>query len=244
MDPAAPSRPSSDLDQLGALAEPVRRRLYAVVSAAGEPVDRDQAAAGADVSRALAAFHLDRLVDAGLLETEYRRRSGRSGPGAGRPAKFYRRPSDRDVSVSLPPRHYDLAARILAEGIEHDPAAPPQVLDAARREGERLAAGAASTGNRGGVLALLVDQGYEPAEEADGSVTLRNCPFHALVGDHRDLTCGMNHALLRGVLDGAGDAGLVPVADPAEGRCCVRLVPADVATPTDPEESPRRASAG
>src|SRR3954465_4109899 len=152
--------PGADLDQLAALAEPVRRRLYEFVAAARSPVDRDQAAAGAGVSRPLAAFHLDRLVDAGLLETEFRRRSGRSGPGAGRPAKFYLRPSERDVSGSPPPRHYDLAARILAEGIEHDPAAPPQVLDAARREGERLAAGAASIGNRGGVLALVGHRGY------------------------------------------------------------------------------------
>ncbi len=218
---------SDDLDQIAPLAEPVRRRLYAFVSAAAAPVDRDQAAAGTGIGRPLAAFHLDRLVGAGLLEAEYRRRSGRSGPGAGRPAKFYRRPLDRDVTISLPPRRYDLAARILAEGIEQDPAAPPQVLDAARREGERLAASAPASGDRMGVLTLLAGQGYEPVVEADGSVTLRNCPFHGLVGEHRDLTCGMNHALLRGVLDAAGDAGLVPVADPAEGRCCVRLVPAD-----------------
>jgi len=217
----------SDLDQLAALADPVRRRLYTFVAGAGTPVDRDQAAAGADISRPLAAFHLDRLVEAGLLDAEYRRRSGRSGPGAGRPAKFYLRPADRDVTVSLPPRRYDLAARILADGIEHDPAAPPQVLDAARREGERLAAARPTGGDGIGVLALLAGEGYEPVVEADGSVTLRNCPFHALVGEHRDLTCGMNHALLEGVLDAAGDAGLVPLADPAEGRCCVRLVPAE-----------------
>jgi predicted ArsR family transcriptional regulator len=224
MDDAHPA--ASDLDQLAPLAEPVRRRLYEFVSVASAPVDRDQAAAGTGIGRPLAAFHLDRLVEAGLLQAEYRRRSGRSGPGAGRPAKFYRRPLDREVSVTLPPRHYDLAARILAEGIEHDPAAPPQVLDAARREGERLAASRPLGGDPMAILALLAGQGYEPQVEADGSVTLRNCPFHGLVGEHRDLTCGMNHALLRGVLDGAADAGLVPVADPAEGRCCVRLVPA------------------
>jgi predicted ArsR family transcriptional regulator len=226
---------TSDLDQLAPLAEPVRRRLYELVSAAPAPVDRDQAAAGAGVGRPLAAFHLDRLVEAGLLEAEYRRRTGRSGPGAGRPAKFYRRPLDHEVSVSLPPRHYDLAARILAEGIERDPAAPPQVLDAARREGERLASTQPPGGDRMAVLQLLAGQGYEPAVEADGSVTLRNCPFHALVGEHRDLTCGMNRALLRGVFDAAGDAGLVPIADPAEGRCCVRLVPAGAPADQRPE---------
>src|SRR4051794_22211507 len=188
-----------DLDHLAPLAEPVRRRLYEFVAAAPGPVDRDAAAAGTAIGRPLAAFHLDRLVEAGLLEAEYRRRSGRTGPGAGRPAKFYRRPVAHDIAVSLPPRSYDLAARILAEGVEREPSAPPRVLDAARREGERLAAGAGGDGPS--VLALLATEGYEPIAEPDGSVTLRNCPFHALVGDHRDLTCSMNHALLRGVLE-------------------------------------------
>src|SRR3982751_6021956 len=93
MDSAATPRPTSDLDQLGALAEPVRRRLYAFVSAAGDPVDRDQAAAGTGITRSLAAFHLDRLVEAGLLQTEFRRRSGRSGPGAGGRGRVYPGPT-------------------------------------------------------------------------------------------------------------------------------------------------------
>src|SRR5215218_1329714 len=106
---------TSDLDRLAALAEPVRRRLYQFVVAQGEPVDRDAAAAGAGIGRPLAAFHLDRLAEAGLLDVTYRRRSGRTGPGAGRPAKFYG-PADHEFSVSVPPRQYDLAAEIFAVG--------------------------------------------------------------------------------------------------------------------------------
>src|SRR5215218_11217440 len=105
--------PNQDLDRLAALAEPVRRRLYEFVAAQADPVDRDAAAAGAGVGRPLAAFHLDRLAEAGLLDVTYRRRSGRTGPGAGRPAKFYARARHGELSVSVPPRQYDLAAEIL-----------------------------------------------------------------------------------------------------------------------------------
>ena len=100
--------------------------LYSFVVAQPEPVDRDAAAAGAGIGRPLAAFHLDRLAAAGLLEVEYHRRSGRTGPGAGRPAKFYRRARGLETSVSLPPRHYDDLAEILAEGIEQSAAPGPK----------------------------------------------------------------------------------------------------------------------
>ena len=115
------------LDRLAPLADPVRRSLYGFVVAQPEPVDRDAAAAGVGIGRPLAAFHLDRLAAAGLLEVEYHRRSGRTGPGAGRPAKFYRRARGRETSVSLPPRRYDDLAEILAEGVEQSaPARGPR----------------------------------------------------------------------------------------------------------------------
>src|SRR5437868_8151395 len=103
-------------DVFSALADPVRRELYRWVVAQAEPVSRDQAASGAGVPRHTAKFHLDRLVDQGLLETEFRRLTGRAGPGAGRPAKLYRRAA-RELAVSLPPRHYDTAADLLASAV-------------------------------------------------------------------------------------------------------------------------------
>ena len=108
----------SDLDLAGvaALAEPVRRQLYDVVAGADAAVSREQAAQGAGVAVHTAKFHLDRLVDEGLLEVEYRRLTGRTGPGSGRPAKLYRR-SDRELAVSLPARQYDLLSRILATAV-------------------------------------------------------------------------------------------------------------------------------
>jgi len=102
------------IDDVAVLSEPVRRALYAHVAEQPQPVGRDAAAVAVGVSRSLAAFHLDRLVDAGLLDVTYRRLSGRSGPGAGRPAKLYLR-SSRQVELSLPARRYELAARLFAD---------------------------------------------------------------------------------------------------------------------------------
>ena len=214
----------SDLDPIAALAEPVRRRLYEYVAAQGAPVDRDHAAEGAGVERPNAAFHLDRLAEAGLLEVEYRRRNGRSGPGAGRPAKFYRRPSGRELSVSLPPRQYGLVAEILATAVERQPEAAANVLDGARERGVAIGEQAASSGGAA-LVDLLRGQGYEPSVGIDGVVRLHNCPFHALVGEHRQLTCAMNLALLEGVLSRVAGGTFTAEARPENGFCCVAFVP-------------------
>ena len=217
---------SRDLGPLASLADPVRRRLYDFVVAQPGPVDRDTAAEGVGIARALAAFHLDRLAAAGLLDVAYHRRSGRTGPGAGRPAKFYLRPVDREFGVSLPPRAYDLAAEILAEGVERRPEATDDVLAAARSRGEQLAQSRAGDGEGPeALLGLLAEQGYEPLRDEDGVVRLRNCPFHALVGRHRQLTCSMNLAMLEAVAAGVESSDLVPQAQPRDGFCCVAFVP-------------------
>jgi predicted ArsR family transcriptional regulator len=219
-------------DRLGLLAEPIRRALYeAVVSAPGS-IDRDQAAATVGIKRPLAAFHLDRLVDGGLLAVEYRRRSGRTGPGAGRPAKFYRRAEGQHIDVSLPARRYGLAAEILAEGLERtsEPGALAGVHEAARSMGRRLAGAAPrDAGDRAALLAVLADNGFEPLEE-EGGIQLRNCPFDALVSEHRSLTCGLNLALLESVAAELPASGVRPVQRSRPGMCCVEFVPAESAS--------------
>jgi predicted ArsR family transcriptional regulator len=217
------------VDRVGLLVEPVRRRLYEVVVASPGPVDRDTAAATLKIKRTLAAFHLDRLVEGGLLEVEYRRRSGRTGPGAGRPAKFYRRAAGDQVDVTLPARRYGLAAEILAEGLDRsaDAATMDGVRGAAQDMGRRLAAAAPrGADDRAALLSVLTDNGFEPLE-TDGEVTLRNCPFDALVDDHRDLTCGLNLVLLESVSAQLPESGLRPVSRRREGFCCVAFVPED-----------------
>jgi len=202
------------VDAIGVLREPVRRAIYEYAVGRGEPVGRDEVASALGLGRTLAAFHLDRLADAGLLEVSYARRSGRAGPGAGRPAKLYRR-SAAEIEVSLPPRRYLAAAELLAEVIEHA-GVDEQAFHTARTQSR--AAGRAA----GGVdlIAALTSQGYEPQRRA-GSIVLRNCPFHALARDYPPLICGMNLASLQGLVEGLGEPDAVPRMDPDSGRCCV-----------------------
>jgi len=221
------------LDQVAALGEPVRRALYRFVAAQPEPVTREQAAAGVGVAQHTAKFHLDRLVDDGLLEAGYRRPPGRGGPGAGRPAKVYRR-SDTDLDVSLPERHYDLAGRLLVRAIAQAEQAGSPVSDAlhsvATQEGRSAGAQVASNLGRraprseveAAVFDTLTADGYEPRRNGDHFM-LANCPFHALAREATELVCGMNRAYLAGMLDGLGATTLDAKLDPARGRCCVRL---------------------
>jgi len=208
---------------VGALTDPLRRALYRFVVEADAPVSRDQAASGVGLPRHTAKFHLDRLVDDGLLDTEFQRLSGRRGPGAGRPAKLYRR-SAQQFDVTLPGRRYDLAGGILASGVDEAAARGGRILDAvgqaAAEEGRRLAAerGTAS------LVDVLAGLGYEPRRDGD-RVVLGNCPFHALSAAHTELVCGMNLSMLTALLDERGDERVRAILDPAPGRCCVVLDP-------------------
>lgn len=224
------------IESVALLGEPNRLRLYDLVVASPEAVGRDDAAEALGMSRELAAFHLDRLVEGGLLATEYRRRSGRTGPGAGRPAKLYRR-GDHEVEVSLPPRHYDLAADVMATALDRLAPGPATdaVAEVAHERGLEVGQAARRrAGPRPGwrrlqaeLLALLRGSGYEPETEGPtGRVCLRNCPYDALVSEHRDLTCGMNLAWAEGVVDGLGAATLRPTLEPEPGSCCVVFKPA------------------
>src|SRR5688500_7715976 len=185
---------------LAALDDPVRRSLYLHVASSPQEVSREAAARAVGVTRGLAGHHLDRLVAEGLLQTSFRRLTGRTGPGAGRPAKLYRR-ADRQIDVTLPQRRYELAARLLADAVDTRDAEPARraLEAAARQRGTRLGreardaaeAGADREGRVGALVATLVAAGYEP-ELAEGELRLRNCPFHALVAEHTQLVCGMN----------------------------------------------------
>jgi predicted ArsR family transcriptional regulator len=210
---------SQDLASLSSLDDPVRHQLYEVVSRQGEPVGRDEAAAAAGIGRALAVYHLDKLVESGLLTASYQRPAGRSGPGAGRPAKLYAR-SDREFTVAVPPREYELAARLLVQAVESDPSGRSRsaLRDAARQLGSELRSGQAQD-----LQGALAEHGYEPSRDDDGVIRLRNCPFHRLAEHHRDTVCGMNLGLIEGMVSGLEADGWRPVLDPQPGYCCVAI---------------------
>jgi predicted ArsR family transcriptional regulator len=208
---------------IGALAEPLRRELYLYVAGQDDAVSRDQAAAAVGTARSTARFHLDRLVTDGLLEVEFRRLSGRTGPGAGRPAKLYRR-ADREIAVSLPERRYDLAGGVLARAVEQSAVSGAPVLDCVRRAAAEQGTAIAEHAGGSDLTAVLAEEGYEPRDDC-GRVLLANCPFHRLAREHTQLVCTMNLAMLEALVAGLGTADLRPRLDPAPGRCCVTLEP-------------------
>jgi predicted ArsR family transcriptional regulator len=222
-------RTAEGIESIAALADPVRRRLYLHVAAQPEAVSRDDAAAALGIGRPLAAHHLDRLVEAALLTAEYRRRSGRTGPGAGRPAKLYRA-SATEVGATLPQRRYEVAAELMATALERPSRGLETLEDVAHRYGttlgtearRRAGARAGKARRREAVLSVLTDAGYLPAVR-EGEVRLVNCPFHDLAQRHRLVTCDMNLAMLRGVLDGAGLPEGEARLDPQPGTCCVAI---------------------
>jgi predicted ArsR family transcriptional regulator len=218
------------LVRLSGLAERQRRRLYVAVAASQIPMSRDEAAAAVGISRSLTAYHLDRLVEDGLLEVSFERRSGRSGPGAGRPAKLYRR-SATPVEVNVPAREYAFLAELLASAIEADSsgAASTSLLRVARAAGGSALEESTSTGRCSSPRTLadvLADLGYEPFTDAEGTVRLRNCPFHRLAASHRQLVCGANLEFIRGLAEKVAPADQSqPRLDPQPQLCCVAVPP-------------------
>ena len=204
------------LARLAVLDEPVRRRLYDHVRGSPEPVSREDAAEAVGISRSLAAYHLDKLVEQNLLTTAYRRPEGRSGPGAGRPAKLY--VAQGEVSVSVPPRDYELAAGLLAEAAETSDEARTALDAVATRAGRRL-----GEEQKGSLEEALAIRGYEPFEDEAGVIRLRNCPFHRLAEQHRDVVCGMNQSYLQGLLEGLDRSDVTASLEPEPGRCCVAI---------------------
>jgi predicted ArsR family transcriptional regulator len=216
MMPSGPDRLSA-LAGLASLDEPVRRRLYEYVSEQGLPVSRDEAAAAVGVTRTLAAYHLDKLADAGLLATAYQRPPGRGGPGAGRPAKLYQN-AGQELTVSVPPRAYELLAQLLAEAAESDTTGRVRgtLNQVAHNLGHQVGTEAGAN-----LTAALRGCGYQPYASTEGTLELRNCPFHRLAQQHQELVCGLNLRLIEGVITGSAHPRASAALSPGSGRCCV-----------------------
>ncbi len=222
------------LDAVSALADPSRRALYDCIVDAADWVGREEAATATGLQRGVVAHHLDRLAEDGLLDVHFQRLTGRTGPGAGRPAKLYRR-SQRDIGVTLPPRDYQLAGQLLADGVANSQMTGVDValtVDAAARAAgkqlgqemrDRMSRHRSTSGARQAVLEVLSEHGFEPTEHNDGTVVLRNCPFHLLAQHQTELICGMNHCLISAALDELDAADFDATLEPDPNVCCVRL---------------------
>lgn len=204
------------------LEEPTRRRLYEYVVGRPEPVSRDDAASALGIPRTTAAFHLDKLTEEGLLDTCYERRTGRTGPGAGRPAKLYHR-SDREIEISLPERQYAIAGQLLATAIQDAETTDLTPREAVNRRAHEYGEALGRTARERGELLVQVLEahGFEPRLGDDG-IALANCPFRRLAKDHPQLVCGMNLHLVAGLLTTL-DTELQAELTPTPGHCCVRI---------------------
>jgi len=220
---------------VSALSDDSRRRMFEFCRRAGRPISRDEAAAEVGISRKLAAFHLEKLVEAGLLRAHFEH-AGRLRK-VGRTPKLYE-PAGTDVRVSIPPRQPDLLAEILLDGVlSHDRAGDDggpldSALRAASRKGEavgeeervrsrpgRLSAERALTLSE----ATLARAGFEPVRPEPGCVRLQSCPFHPLAQAQPDAVCGINHAFVTGLLAGLRATTVHAVLDPDGWECCVAI---------------------
>jgi predicted ArsR family transcriptional regulator len=221
-------------EAVAVLDDELRRRLYLIVRRAGRAVSREDVAAEAGISRRLAAFHLDKLTERGLLRAHYARPPGRGGPGAGRSARYYQ-PSELEVDVSIPERRYDLAAHLLLRAIRSESRHEPAYTAASRvarevgvelggqvRDEKRLrrpgAERALATAAK-----VLEGYGFEPYRQGADSLALRNCPFRALAQEAPEVICPMNQAFIDGLLRGLGNDTVGAKLQSEPGACCVTL---------------------
>ena len=216
-----PREAQGDVARVGLLAEPTRRELYDFVSGTGRSVSREEAADGAGVAVHTAKFHLDKLVEGGLLQTEFHKLTGRTGPGSGRPSKHYRR-KEEDIAVTLPPRHYDLLSRVLADVVASASDGEP-LPTALKRVAEDTGFEVGREHAAHGSLELTLRAcGYEPTLKGD-DIRLQNCPFRGAAERHVELVCGINVDFVTGLLQGIGDMRSEARLSPAPGRCCVAV---------------------
>lgn len=225
----APPPSSWDLAQL--LSESTRRRLFDAVRSAGRPMTRDEIAELTGVNRRLAAFHLDRLAAAGALAVDFARPPGRTGgPGSGRPSKRYAT-APMEFAITVPPRRYDLAARVLAAGITARPDdAANGAAEAAEETGRTVGAGhqapaGASLERRAaGLCAALSEIGYEPTPLEGEEIRTANCPFRSVADQAPDLVCKLNHRLITGMVAGAAAGPAEVRLEPQEApACCITV---------------------
>jgi predicted ArsR family transcriptional regulator len=220
---------------VGVLEDDLRRRMYLYIRGRGAPVSRDEAAVQVGISRKLAAFHLDKLVEKGLLVAHYARLPGRTGAGAGRSSKLYE-PSDLELDVSIPERRYDIVGEIMVEALQQETKDSPRAIAqrVAFEKGRTLGQEVKDRlrlrppgSERTLTVAeeTLADHGYEPYRDEQGSVSLRNCPFHELSQKAPDLVCGLNRDFIDGLLRGLGNEGVEAALAPTPGQCCVKLRP-------------------
>ncbi len=228
----APLAADAAIKAVAALDDDLRRGMFEFIRAARRPVTREEAAEAVGISRKLAAFHLDKLVSAGLLRSHSEPVGGLRK--VGRTPKVYE-PTQADIRISIPERQHEVLAAILIDAIlthREDETARQSAMRSAHEHGEAVAATERlrlNPGRLGPERALTLSEGllnrhgYQPDRVSPVCVALRSCPFHPLADQAPELVCGLNHAFLTGMLVGLQAPAVDAVLQPQAGECCVQL---------------------
>jgi predicted ArsR family transcriptional regulator len=217
-----------DIRSIAALDDELRRGMYLLIRSARMPLSREDVARELRISVKLAAFHLDKLIERGLLKAQFGRPKGKSGPSVGRSSKLYE-PADANIAVSIPGRDYELLGSLLAEAFDARARGRNKAIEAARAKGLELSdqlGGRIPKGRRGPLAVAkrkLKALEYEPYRSSSREVRLSNCPFHALARQAPEVVCPINKGLIEGLISGV-DVTVEQISlGPSNGDCCVAL---------------------
>jgi len=232
-------------DLASTLGDATRRGIYISVREAPEPVTASQIAVLFEIHANVARHHLDRLVVDGYLQVTHKRRSGRRGPGAGRPAKHYE-PTEKEVSVQFPARRYDLLAELLVRVVHRVAPDDAAIIaeEVGREYGRELATEIGLPEDAGfdsavqAVARAMMGVGFDTEANSDDRILVtRFCPFGETAVNHPEIVCKIDQGIVKGLLEAAQQAG-APIVTPhsTADEDCVTEVPRLLAN--DREGSP------
>ena len=208
-------------DLAATLGDTTRRGIYISVREAAEPVTASQIADAFDIHTNVARHHLDRLVADGYLQVTHRRRSGKGGPGAGRPAKHYEA-TTKEVQVQFPARRYDLLAELLVRVVHR--LAPEDAATIAEEIGREYGAELANeiglpedAGFGTAVQAVaraMMGVGFDTEAQADDRILVtRFCPFGETASNYPEIVCRIDQGIVKGLLE-ATHQEVIPIVTP------------------------------
>lgn len=224
-------------DLTSALGDPTRRAIYVAVRESPEPMTTSRVAELFEIHPNVARHHLDKLAADDWLVVSQRRPAGKTGPGAGRPAKTYEA-SKREVSIHFSPRRYELLVDLLMRVLVR--VAPEDVSRIAEEVGHEYGRELANeigapddTGYTEAVQAVAVAMtglGFSMDPDVEGQRLLTShCPFGEAATDHPDVVCSLDRGIVTGLVGALGatcDPVLIPHQRPDDD--CITRVPVSI----------------
>jgi predicted ArsR family transcriptional regulator len=194
------------MDVLDAIGDPDLRETLLAVRRRPRAASIGEVAEATGVHRNVARRRLERLTAAGLLTAGFERPPGRSGPGAGRPAKVYSA-APETTAIEFPERRYAELVGLLVDAVPAD-----RLTDVGARFGSALAAAAGvepARDRRAGLERLCSAMGalgfqarLAALEGERAEIVTPTCPLRPLVVAS-PAVADVDHALWRGLVAAA-----------------------------------------